>query len=339
MLQITIDAPVIGLNFKIRNSWREKILKLTNKEDFPFSFKVADIVRNTTKAENFYLCESIANDKKDKIVKIIVGESVIQYANSIEVDDTNVGLYFKDYFPMENDKLLITDYKDRKKIYPHQLLFNVCMEQKLPCLKFVFKNLLDFSESPFNMYSKGSWKKLNGSDIYMNDVEKMYQDTFIHKGYVLEVCNTFADYLQNLGLTEDAEDLRQRAILHDNSKILNKDEFLALTSIINDKSGLRNPNSQLSLFKQDAIELHWKNNEHHPEYWNNINDMPPRARREFVCDCCARSIQYGTKLLDFMETRLQDRFHFSDFIKDEIMYNSKIIVNLMSKKYKELGES
>lgn len=331
MLQIQLDTIQIGQSFQIRNSWRNKISELTNKEDFPFCFKVVDVIRNTTKAENFYLCESIPNDKKEKVIKITVGESVIQYVTSAEVENCNVGLYFRDYLPMEGKKLLIKDMKDSLKIYPYQFLFKVCIEQKIPCLKFVFKNLLDFSEALFNMYSKNSWKILDDSDIYMSDVEKMYQDTFIHKGYVMLVCNTFANYLQELGQTEDAEDLRERAVLHDNSKILNKDEFRALTSIINDKSCLKDANSKLSQFKQDAIELHWRNNEHHPEHYEDISQMTPRARREFVCDCCARSIQYKTDLLEFMETRLKDRFHFSDMVRDEILYNCKILLNLLNK--------
>lgn len=331
MLQIQLDTVQIGQTFQIRNTWRNKISELVKKEDFPFHFKVIDVIRNTTKAENFYLCESIPNDKKEKIIKITVGESVIQYVTSNEVENCNVGLYFKDYLPIEGKKLLIKDTKDSLKIYPYQFLFTVCMEQKMPCLKFIFKNLLDFSDAPFNMYSKNSWKILDEDDSYMSDVEKMYQDTFIHKGYVLKVCNIFADYLQELGQIEDADDLRERAILHDNSKILNKDEFRALTSIINDKSSLRDANSRLSSFKQDAIELHWKNNEHHPEHYENIADMSPRARREFVCDCCARSIQYKTDLLEFMETRLKERFHFSDIVKEEIMYNCKTLLNLVNK--------
>lgn len=331
MLQIQLDTVQIGQTFQIRNTWRNKISELVKKEDFPFHFKVIDVIRNTTKAENFYLCESIPNDKKEKIIKITVGESVIQYVTSNEVENCNVGLYFKDYLPIEGKKLLIKDTKDSLKIYPYQFLFTVCMEQKIPCLKFIFKNLLDFSDAPFNMYSKNSWKILDEDDSYMSNVEKMYQDTFIHKGYVLKVCNIFADYLQELGQIEDADDLRERAILHDNSKILNKDEFRALTSIINDKSSLRDANSRLSSFKQDAIELHWKNNEHHPEHYENIADMSPRARREFVCDCCARSIQYKTDLLEFMETRLKERFHFSDIVKEEIMYNCKTLLNLVNK--------
>lgn len=331
MLQIQLDTVQIGQTFQIRNTWRNKISELVKKEDFPFHFKVIDVIRNTTRAENFYLCESIPNDKKEKIVKITVGESVIQYVTSNEVDNCNVGLYFKDYLPIEGKKLLIKDTKDTLKIYPYQFLFTVCMEQKMPCLKFIFKNLLDFSDAPFNMYSKNSWKILDEDDSYMSDVEKMYQDTFIHKGYVLKVCNIFADYLQELGQIEDADDLRERAILHDNSKILNKDEFRALTSIINDKSSLRDANSRLSSFKQDAIELHWKNNEHHPEHYESIADMSPRARREFVCDCCARSIQYKTDLLEFMETRLKERFHFSDIVKEEIIYNCKTLLNLVNK--------
>ena len=61
-------------------------------------------------------------------------------------------------------------------------------------------------------------------------------------------------------------------ILKNNSKILNKGEFRALTGIINDKSCLKDASSKLSQFKQDSIELHWKHNRHHPEHFKNIND-------------------------------------------------------------------
>lgn len=94
----------------------------------------------------------------------------------------------------------------------------------------------------------------------------------------------------------------------------------------------RDANSKLSIYKQDAIELHWANNEHHPEHWKDINEMPMGARREFVCDCCARSLQYGTNFLEFMQKRLEDRFTFNDIIKDEILYTCKIVINLMNEK-------
>lgn len=330
MLKITLNSIEVGQTFSIRNAWRKQVAGILKKDDisYPSNFKVVDITTNANK-EQVCVCESIPNDNCKKVMKIVVSKLILQYVLGMEVDDCNVGLYFNDYIPIEGQKLLITDSKDNLKILPCQFLFKVELEQKVPYLHFVLKNLLDSSEISIDSQSKNSWKMLNGSDTYMTDVEKMYQDTFIHKGYVLVVCNKFADYLEKEGQLEDAEDLRQRAIVHDNSKILNKDEFQALTSIINDKSCLRDANSRLSSFKQDAIELHWENNEHHPEHYENINDMPLRARREFVCDCCARSVQYGTDLISFMETRLNDRFHFSDFVKDEILHDCRIVVELM----------
>lgn len=330
MLKITKNIE-IGDIFQIRNAWRDSISNLINEKDFPFCFKVIDILHNTNKLGTMYLCESISQEKNEKTQKLIVSSTILQYIFGLEVNDCNVGLYFNDYLPMENSKILTIDNKDKLKIYPLQFCLNVTIEQNIPSISFIFRNLLDNKENSFVSQSKNSWKLLKGVDDYMTDVEKMYQDTFIHKEYVLKVCNVFANYLEEQGQIEDANDLRHRAIIHDNSKILNRDEFRALTSIINDKSCLKDANSHLSSFKQDAIELHWKNNEHHPEHFENINDMPPRARREFVCDCCARSLQYQTDLLSFMETRLQDRFHFNDLIKEEILHNCKVLIDLLNK--------
>lgn len=164
----------------------------------------------------------------------------------------------------------------------------------------------------------------------MTDVEKMYQDTFIHKELVLLVCNKFATYLDKNELEEDAKSLRERAIIHDNSKILNPSEFQALTGIINDKSCLKDASSKLSSFKQDAIELHWKHNSHHPEYFDNVEDMTRLDRIEMVCDWCARAIQYNTNLLEFVEKRQSDRFHFPELMFDEIYHYCKIILDLMN---------
>ena len=37
--------------------------------------------------------------------------------------------------------------------------------------------------------------------------------------------------------------------------------------------------------KIKAIELHWKNNSHHPEYHNDIYDMTELDLMEMACDC------------------------------------------------------
>jgi len=328
MLKITTKNIEEGMQFSIRNTWRKQVALLLGKDDteYPSHFKVVESIKDR---KGKYICESVPNVTNKSKVKIVVDKMILQYIFGYEVEDCNVGLYFSDYLPIENQKLLISNIKNEKDILPCQFIVKVELEDKIPCFEFVLRSLVNFDIVRIEDQIKNSWKLLKGSDTYMTDVEKMYQDTFVHKEYVLIVCNKFADYLEKEGQIEDAADLRQRALVHDDSKILNKNEFNALTAIINDRSCLRDANSQLSQFKQDAIELHWENNEHHPEYYKNINDMPLRARREFVCDCCARSVQYGTDLMQFMQTRLEERFNFSELIKDEILHDCKIVIGLM----------
>lgn len=335
MLKITNTDFTIGVDFRIRNSWRKKIANVLKKEEenFPFHFKITEILTNEDKTNNF-LCESIPDSKGEKVEKLIVSKTILNYLFGIEVPDMNVGLYFPDYLPFENEKLLILNPNNNLKVYP--VAFNLKVEQevgkkKIAKLDFVLESLIEDITYSINTNIKNSWKLLNGTDTYMTDVEKMYQDTFVHKGHVLKVCNLFADYLEKEGFIEDANELRKRAIIHDNSKILNKDEFRALTGIINDKSCLKDSSSKLSSFKQDAIELHWQHNEHHPEHFENVEDMPRLARMEMVCDWAARSIQYNTNLLEFLEKRQEERFHFPTLMYEELVHYCKIILDLLKK--------
>ena len=330
MRQIKKDKIQIGQTIQIEKDLINEVSEFLNKKDVLLGFKVTEKMENMNNNEDFFICEANFMDN-EKNEKLLLSENVIRYLTGIKVRNDNRGYILKNFFPEKGEKIIIADKEECLKIYPYQFLLKACTIQSMLCLQFVFQNLLNFSEAPFFMYSENSWKVLDASDVYMNDVEKMYQDTFVHKEYVSKTCNTFADYLQKIGKTEEAEDLRHRAVLHDNSKILNEDEFKSLTSIINDKSCLTDANSKLSKFKQDAIKLHWKNNEHHPEHYENISEMPYIARVEFVCDCCARSIQYKTNLVKFMETRLRDRFEFSETIKEEILNNCRILLKLLGK--------
>ena len=56
--------------------------------------------------------------------------------------------------------------------------------------------------------------------------------------------------------------------------------------------------------------LHWKRNSHHPEYYDNPNDMSELDLLEMACDCHARSKQYGTSLLEYIDIQQNIRFHF-----------------------------
>lgn len=332
MLKIVKQKIEIGQTFQIRNSWREKIAEKLNKDEemFPFYFKVIDIEQYMK--DTFYVAESISEDKTEKSIKIKVSETILNFLLSDEVADSNVGLYFNDYLPLENTKILILDNKNALLIHP--VLFKLLVDlttyknKKVVTLDLVLENLLTNEVTNISSQLKNSWKFLFGTDDYMTDVEKMYQDTFIHKDYVLKVCNKFAKYLIENDSKEIAEELLERAKVHDNSKILNKDEFRSLTGIINDKSCLKDASSKLSQFKQDSIELHWKHNEHHPEHFDDVNKMTKLDKMEMCCDWCARAMQYNTNLLEFVEKRQEDRFHFPELMYDEIYHYCKILISL-----------
>ncbi len=311
--------------FCIRNSWRTQIAKLLNKDEecFPFNYKIAIATSHTL------VCESVSDGKSKKKYSIIITPIVYRYLNSMEVDDCNVGLYFCDYIPLENTKLLVFDKKNNS-IIPVQMKLKVELSNDMPYLDMVLVNLLSNEEYEISSMVKNSWKFLKGSDSYMTDMEKMYQDTFIHKEYVTMVCSKFAKYLCEQGLQEDADKLLERAKVHDNSKIQNKDEFRALSNIVHDRSCLRNANSQLSSFRQDSIELHWKHNAHHPEHYENYDDMSRIDRLEMVCDWMARSLQYGSDLIEFVTVRQTERFHFSELMYDELLHYCKVLVSLFN---------
>ena len=329
MLKINHSEFENGAMFQLRNSWRERIADLLDVkfEKVPVQFKVVD------KSDCGYVCESLTEKKTDKAMKIVVANEVMQYTHAEEFPDCNVGLYMDDYLPLEGSKLLLKDGKNPSNIKPVQLVLSIEKlddEDAVCVLRFTLNDLLLEKTYSIKSQIRNSWKLLSGPDTYMDDTEKMFQDTFIHKGYVMMVASKFAEWLRHNGQEQDAEDLLISAKIHDNSKIMNKDEFRALTSIVNDKTSMRDKNAALSVYKQDAIELHWKNNAHHPEHFSDIREMTRQQRQEAACDWCARSVQYGTDLVEFIEARQKDRFHFPDDIYDELLGYCKVLSRLMS---------
>lgn len=332
-------------SFTLRNIWHDRIEKELGIKNLPYKYSVVD---TSPVSKNPGIC---AVDTEKGKNRIILSDAAIKYLSASEVPDNNVGRYFKDYLPVENCYLLVLE---KGRILPVRMVVQVSKTEydgvELPCIDLMLKNLLldecySVSEKKncmwkFIVYGDSIEKAVNGTlegtldrhassiQEYMDDTEKMYQDTFIHKTVVNYICNKFAGYLESEGYTEDAAELIKRAKVHDNSKILDRNEFQMLTNIINDKSCLRDAKAALSSYKQDAIELHWKNNRHHPEFYNNISDMGRIDRYEFVCDCFARSIQYGTDIMEFIETRQESRFHFPELMYDEIIHSFKVLKSL-----------
>lgn len=325
MIKIVQSEYEVGTSFQLRNTWRERIAELLGVkiEKVPVQYKVVDC------DAAFYLCEQVCEKKSDNLERLYISSDVMQYTHGEEVNDCNVGLYLDDYIPLEGSKLIIKDCKHAKCIKPVRLELDIELIGNDVKLQFKLVDLLNDKNYDLKSQYKHSWKLLYGSDEYMSDTEKMFQDTFIHKDYVMKVAVKFAEWLRGNGQDSDASELLENARIHDNSKILNKDEFDALTSIINDKSCLRDKNAALSIYKQDAIELHWRNNAHHPEHFSDIREMSRQHRQEAACDWCARSLQYGTDLVEFVQARQKDRFHFTDDIYEEFLSYCKTLARIM----------
>lgn len=159
----------------------------------------------------------------------------------------------------------------------------------------------------------------------MTDYEKIFRDTVIHKIYVRKSAEKLARYLENNEAYRYAEIIRQRARVHDDSKMTNVDEMNALSRIINDKSSLRDASKQLSPIVRDAIKLHHKNNSHHPEHYESVMDMSKGDIMEMCCDWHARSCQYGTEFLKFVHEQQKNRFHFPGWMFAEILHYCKVL--------------
>lgn len=60
-----------------------------------------------------------------------------------------------------------------------------------------------------------------------------------------------------------------------------------------------------------AWEQHVKTNEHHPEFWFGISNMPRVFVAEMVCDWKARSSEFATDLREWVKTKATKKFGFT----------------------------
>lgn len=163
-----------------------------------------------------------------------------------------------------------------------------------------------------------------------NNVINQLHDTIIHKKLVLDSCYLLSQYLYLSNNQSLALELLKRASYHDISKFEN-DELLCLSSIPANEKAFKNPNIEMTDTEAALIQLHWKHNSHHPEYYDNYKDMSDLDMLEMVCDWHARSVQFKTDFLDFVKTRQENRFHFDE---DQFSYIYKYC-EILDKLFKE----
>ena len=173
--------------------------------------------------------------------------------------------------------------------------------------------------------SPEKWRSMIPQLENVEDIEKLFQETMIHKEFVIESCEKLARYLDKNGAHIHAHQLRERAIVHDDSKVTDIVEMVALSKLINDKLSMKDPSKQLEPTKQNFLKVHWKNNTHHPEHFESVMDMSKLDIMEMCCDWHARSTQYGSDFLSFVKKRQDERFHFPDWMFAEIWHYCEVL--------------
>ncbi len=77
----------------------------------------------------------------------------------------------------------------------------------------------------------------------------------------------------------------------------------------------------------DVVKHHSSTNEHHPEYWHGIQNMPAVYIAEMVCDCAARSSEFGSDLRKWFDEAATKKYNFS--MDDEVGQRIKRFLDLL----------
>lgn len=117
-----------------------------------------------------------------------------------------------------------------------------------------------------------------------------------HIDNVRRNCNKIGLKLISMGEIEMGRMLISNGQIHDNSKL----------------SGIEFEH----LFAGDpllpeVVSHHTKTNPHHPEFWGSIHKMPEIYIAEMVCDCAARSSEFGTDVRKWFSDTSAKKYGFS----------------------------
>ena len=135
----------------------------------------------------------------------------------------------------------------------------------------------------------------------MSDDEKPVRILVRHIRNVQDECGLLAERLIEQGKKDLARALLANSMLHDNSKFRG-----AEWDYLGEETKINSPEQ----FKA-AVKQHQFTNQHHPEYWGGIQEMPDVYVAEMVCDWKARSGEFGTDLRDWVKTKATKRWGFT----------------------------
>jgi len=135
-----------------------------------------------------------------------------------------------------------------------------------------------------------------------------------HIRNVSDNCMILGEKLIQQGDIELGQQLIANGFSHDLSKFKGI-EWKELTA----NNAEDNESSKIRL--RIAIEQHNSTNTHHPEFWGSIKAMPLIYLLELLCDWKARSEEFGTSLIDYINNKAMKRFKFE---KSDEVYKALI---------------
>lgn len=118
---------------------------------------------------------------------------------------------------------------------------------------------------------------------------KHLQGLLRHINHVQAGSQLLAERLFDIGDSSTARIIVQKTLGHDASK------FVGI-----EWKHLRVGQENTEEFKI-ALNQHQLTNDHHPEYWEGIRQMPRISIAEMTCDWYARSIEFGTDLRNWVK--------------------------------------
>lgn len=125
-------------------------------------------------------------------------------------------------------------------------------------------------------------------------------------------------------------DLMERAIDHDTSKFSGKEywTFVESKEALSKSQNGKDKDYQKYL-TSDAIQHHYQNNKHHPEYWDSLKEeMPIYEAIIMFFDWYARSLQKKESFDNFWEYNLEKLSNQSE-AKNLVEYMKKFLVDLL----------
>lgn len=81
----------------------------------------------------------------------------------------------------------------------------------------------------------------------------------------------------------------------------------------------------------EAIKQHVSTNDHHPEFWGGIENMPEVAVAEMCCDWYARSQEFGKDLREWIKKEAFKKYDFD--YRTQTGQWVKLYVNILLKNY------